>query len=430
MSASGIFDLAKLPGYTEGFANARVIVEGCGAVGSAVVEKLVKMGVRHIVTVDCDNLEAGNLSKSSCIYRYPDDIGKNKAKALAERGNELLGEECLHGINAGVASFGPMAYANFDVIILALDNYAAKICVNQNWLQLHQSLRPILIFGGTLGEAAQSNCIDGTDSCMRCLYSEEMLENPLAHSSCLGVQYRNDDPSLGIVVTSGLASGLSADFICEQTRAALLGDKSAVNKRIVYNAHPAFRLDEVSPMKRKGCPDCRAFHSKDNLNVMTDGNTLESSLGDLFGLLSGLIGNDDYEVSVAVIEYAKISYGKVIVDDFCKSCLKDMMGIYRHEFKVKYEDLLCDECRDAGKTANPDNLSEKKAFGVSAFSPKTSSRELQSKKLIELGFRIGEIYQVIIRGNGIDFLDASAEYRYFYFEQDTKLMHRIDKLEG
>ena len=43
--------------------SARVMVVGCGALGNEVLKNLVLMGVEHIVAVDFDVVEMGNLSR-------------------------------------------------------------------------------------------------------------------------------------------------------------------------------------------------------------------------------------------------------------------------------------------------------------------------------------------------------------------------------
>ena len=43
---------------------ARVMVVGCGALGNEVLKNLVLMGVTHIVAVDFDVVEMGNLTRS------------------------------------------------------------------------------------------------------------------------------------------------------------------------------------------------------------------------------------------------------------------------------------------------------------------------------------------------------------------------------
>ena len=43
---------------------ARVMVVGCGALGNEVLKNLVLMGVEHLVVVDFDIVEIGNLTRS------------------------------------------------------------------------------------------------------------------------------------------------------------------------------------------------------------------------------------------------------------------------------------------------------------------------------------------------------------------------------
>ena len=59
----------------------RVAVVGCGGTGSAVLEQLVRLGVRHLRLFDPDTLTAGNLTR---VYgSFPEDIGKPKVSVSA-----------------------------------------------------------------------------------------------------------------------------------------------------------------------------------------------------------------------------------------------------------------------------------------------------------------------------------------------------------
>ena len=63
---------------------ARVLLVGCGALGSAVAELLSRGGVRDLVLCDADDFEAGNLVRHTLVT---EDLGENKATALAARLN-------------------------------------------------------------------------------------------------------------------------------------------------------------------------------------------------------------------------------------------------------------------------------------------------------------------------------------------------------
>ena len=58
-----------------------VAVIGCGGTGSAVIEQLVRLGVRHFHLFDPDTLTASNLTR---VYgSFPEDVGKAKVKVAA-----------------------------------------------------------------------------------------------------------------------------------------------------------------------------------------------------------------------------------------------------------------------------------------------------------------------------------------------------------
>ena len=64
-----------------------VAVVGCGGTGSAVVEQLVRLGVRHIHLFDPDTLTASNVTR---VYgSFPDDIGKPKVDVTATHVNRI-----------------------------------------------------------------------------------------------------------------------------------------------------------------------------------------------------------------------------------------------------------------------------------------------------------------------------------------------------
>lgn len=65
----------------------RVAVVGCGGTGSAVIEQLVRLGVRRFQIFDPDTLTSSNLTRvyGSC----PDDIGKPKVRVIASHINRI-----------------------------------------------------------------------------------------------------------------------------------------------------------------------------------------------------------------------------------------------------------------------------------------------------------------------------------------------------
>ena len=426
----GLFNMDKLPSYTKKFANAKIVDIGAGAVGSHVVEKLLDMKISDIEIIDFDKLEDENLSKSSKLYRK-EDIGKNKANALAHRANELIGKNTVHGIDASITMFGPMAFAGYDAIIAPLDNYGAKIYTGQIWKQIPDDARPLLIFGGTIDENAQSNSLDGRGPCLRCLLSEEWLENPLARTSCTGPQYRGDEESVEIVSTTGNASDLAACFMIEHLRGRLLGIEGSVNNRLMYKPFAGIELKKRLPMARN-CPDCARYHPPKDLVVIEDCDVMTLTVKNLFAKLDVLMNTSDYMVRIPNIEYAKVMYGGLIVKDYCKSCGTEIKDLYRHEFRTKYKDLLCDSCKKAGRKVQDANGSMLVGKTIRVLKKDNCNEILMNKTLFELGWAIGGFIKVVVRNReSMDILDPNFEKEYTFFcQNDAEKMKELTELEG
>jgi molybdopterin/thiamine biosynthesis adenylyltransferase len=62
--------------------NATILVAGCGSIGGAAVEPLVRLGVRSFLLADPGTYELNNLNRQSATF---DDIERNKAAVAASR---------------------------------------------------------------------------------------------------------------------------------------------------------------------------------------------------------------------------------------------------------------------------------------------------------------------------------------------------------
>lgn len=424
------FDMSKLPEYIEEFFDKKVAIIGCGAVGSYLAEILAKQGIIHLTLIDMDRFERTNIAKSSLAFKVNKDEGKNKALALADNLNEMLGDDFVHGIDSDITNFGPMAFADHDVIILALDNYGAKVYCNQIWLQIPKEKRPLLIFGGTIDSSAQSNCIDGNDCCLRCLLHESWLKNPFEKTSCTGINYREPESISEFARTTGGASRLAADFMEEQCAGYLLGYKDMINKRLAFNSYPNFGLMETVPLKRKSCPDCKNYHSVENVEALHDMDVLHSTVGELLDNVSEKLSYKDFEILAPVIEYGNVIYNKIIKDDYCRCCGKELKGLYRHEFRTRYTELLCEECRSSGKQAVSKSRNELIGSFIAAITIDNSDEILRRKTLFEIGFPVGAFIKVKRETGGLSCMDSITTWNTFFCSGDQKLMGMIRKLEG
>ena len=194
------------------FHNLRVLVIGAGAVGTHLMEKFAKMGLSpDSMDFDCFTLE--NAAKHGCLIRTPEDAGRNKAECASDRVQPLLDDGCTsNGINSDLCKFGPEAFADYSYVVAAVDNFDAKVLLNELIRQLPEERRPIVIMDVTYDELAQSVILDNTEFCLRCLIDESWMKDSSIQTSCTGPQIRQIDGVNEIVRTSNLASSMIKVF--------------------------------------------------------------------------------------------------------------------------------------------------------------------------------------------------------------------------
>lgn len=424
---NGMYNMLKLSEHMERFKKIRCILYGGGAVGSYCAEALAKMGVGHLTIVDYDTYTLENGAKSSSIIRMPEDVGRNKAIALAERTQEIMipGGQAI-GIDANLCSFGPLSLLDYDVALLALDNFAAKVLFNQIWLQVPETVRPTVIMGGTNGESATAQSLDGKLFCLRCLFDESWLQKSEVHTSCNGPQYRVIDGEDVIVRTSGLASSIAANLMAELLRRKVLGLPQATNVRLYYTASPMLDLMELTPIKRKDCPDCQKYHPPVDIHYL-NGSVIDLTLKEAFRQLTEQLGNEKFELSVHLLEFGGIGYAGFILDDYCHCCGKPI-PVFTHEGRIHFSDVLCPSCKAQGRIAHYDSSSPVGTV-AHAFSPGTVDSRLLDKTLYDLGYPIGAYLSVVQRGEALDALDEGYKVTYYACNRDCNCLKVAGKFE-
>ncbi|GGW58125.1 hypothetical protein GCM10010503_38940 [Streptomyces lucensis JCM 4490] len=66
--------------------NARILVAGCGSVGGAAIEPLVRLGVQHLVLAEPGSYDLANLNRQRAWFS---DVGRSKATVQAERARDI-----------------------------------------------------------------------------------------------------------------------------------------------------------------------------------------------------------------------------------------------------------------------------------------------------------------------------------------------------
>ena len=110
---------------------ARVLVAGCGALGSALAETMARAGVASLTVVDRDWVEATNLQRQSLFDE--DDAAQARAKAVAAeaRLRRLNSDVTVRGIVADLdAALARELVAGADLVLDGTDNFETRYLLN------------------------------------------------------------------------------------------------------------------------------------------------------------------------------------------------------------------------------------------------------------------------------------------------------------
>lgn len=122
-----------------------VMIVGVGALGCEIAKDFALMGVGKLILVDLDLIETSNLSRQM-LFR-PGDEGRPKAEVAAERLKEMNPFLEVDYYFEKLQKLPMEVYESSDVVVMALDNFNARLDLNKICLRLNKPC----VEGGTIG---------------------------------------------------------------------------------------------------------------------------------------------------------------------------------------------------------------------------------------------------------------------------------------
>lgn len=107
--------------------NKKIVIIGCGAIGSVLVELLVRSGAENLTLIDSDLVDETNLQRQ--IY-VEEDIGKIKVKALKEKATRINSKANINIICELINKDNSEKLIEYDIIIDCTDNFEARKIIN------------------------------------------------------------------------------------------------------------------------------------------------------------------------------------------------------------------------------------------------------------------------------------------------------------
>ena len=150
---------------------ARVVLVGCGALGTVIADSLARAGIGRLTIVDRDIVEITNLQRQVLFDER--DVERGTPKAIAAREKlarinsevevEAIVEDFNHTNAERIASLG------CDLILDGLDNFQARYLLND----LSVSRGVPYVYGGAVGTTGMACVfIPGETPCLRCVFPE------------------------------------------------------------------------------------------------------------------------------------------------------------------------------------------------------------------------------------------------------------------
>ena len=181
--------------------DARVLLVGCGALGGALAQSLVRSGVGELVLVDRDLVEETNLPRQVLFDERHARESTPKVLAAAETLARIGGPTQVetHAVHFDEQNAEELA-EDCDLVLDGTDNLATRYLVNDLCVE---SGRP-WVYGGVVGSGGLVMAIlPGKGPCLRCLFPEPAPQGSLETCETAGVL----QPAVALV--AALQAGLA-----------------------------------------------------------------------------------------------------------------------------------------------------------------------------------------------------------------------------
>jgi adenylyltransferase/sulfurtransferase len=222
----------------------RLLICGCGALGSVAADILARAGVGRLRIVDRDFLEMHNLQRQVLFDESDVAAGLPKAIAAAAKLRQTNSQIEIEPIVADVtAATLPGLCMNVDLILDGTDNFETRYLLNEAALKFNIPW----VYGGAIGASGQTMTIlPGETACLRCVLPEP--PPPGSMPSC---------DTAGILASA--AHVVASMQACEAIK-ILSGNRAAISRRlaVIDLWDNQFRQVGLERLAQQGCPTCRA----------------------------------------------------------------------------------------------------------------------------------------------------------------------------
>jgi adenylyltransferase/sulfurtransferase len=241
--------------------NSKVVIVGCGALGTVAANNLARAGVGHITIIDRDFVELSNLQRQMLFEE--EDVGEPKALAAAKRLNAINSEIEIEPIVADLNHTNVQEILkDANVVLDATDNIQTRMLVNDVCVQNGIPW----IYTGAIGTSGMIMNLLPDGPCLRCLYPNIPQAGSLPTCDTLGVLNTATAIMGSMESTEALKIILGAYSTLENSKededsekidadAPIANKESIEGKLVVYDAWDN-SIDHIIVKKVEDCACC------------------------------------------------------------------------------------------------------------------------------------------------------------------------------
>ena len=149
----------------------RLLVVGCGALGSALAETMARAGVGALTVVDRDYVEATNLQRQSLFDEEDAALARPKAAAAEARLRRINSDVTVRGLVADVdAALADQLVREADLVLDGTDNFETRYVLNDVCLRAGV---PWVYGACVAAHGAVLAVRPGKSPCLRCVLGEK-----------------------------------------------------------------------------------------------------------------------------------------------------------------------------------------------------------------------------------------------------------------
>lgn len=219
----------------------RVLVVGCGALGTVAVDLLARAGVGHITVVDRDFVELSNLQRQLLFDEADAAAGTPKAVAAAAAVARINSEVEVRPLVADVTPDNvERLVEDAQVVLDGTDNFETRLLLNDACVKRGVPW----IYGGAIGSTGMSmTVLPGETPCFRCTFPRRPQAGTMATCETAGVL------SSTVVIVTALQF--------TEVVKLLVGDREHLNKGLVaFDVWSNQHERAIQPARNPDCPCC------------------------------------------------------------------------------------------------------------------------------------------------------------------------------